>query len=395
MPAKEDRINNDGIERKDKHMKQGWIQVDNNGTTEPLAPKTMADMVYVDGTQSKTVKDALDEGFVAVFAHTMNVVNGERVHNFEGPSGFMGMGRVLITEVIAPNDVLTVNGVLTYVSEDPVDSLPVGRWVTFVYDGTEIIVVGGGGGVGKWRVRAEAVLPVVVTDRTIVAITSVPTAGHVISDAQPANPTQGLVFVQVAYRSRTPIALNGHATVIPLSVQIYTSGAWTRIPAYFSLLDRWEPIENMLYYYGDQAVAFTGGWGKSGNNPQDSEFRTGDMRISLQNSTRATVVYTLNKLPVTNVSTVRLIGTTDVASPSVHWALAVAPSVGALLYADHAANLTTFSAYSERTQNSAGPFSMETSVSGLSGDYHVIVYARYTSGASPIGVSRVYEIELL
>ena len=40
-------------------MKQGWIQVNNNGTKEPLAPKTMADMVYVDEMKSQTVEDAL------------------------------------------------------------------------------------------------------------------------------------------------------------------------------------------------------------------------------------------------------------------------------------------------------------------------------------------------
>ena len=41
-------------------MKQGWIRVEDNGTQEPLAPKTMADMVYMDGTQSETVQDFLE-----------------------------------------------------------------------------------------------------------------------------------------------------------------------------------------------------------------------------------------------------------------------------------------------------------------------------------------------
>ena len=40
-------------------MKQGWIQVNNNNAQEPLAPKTMADMVYMDETQSQSVKDAI------------------------------------------------------------------------------------------------------------------------------------------------------------------------------------------------------------------------------------------------------------------------------------------------------------------------------------------------
>lgn len=40
-------------------MKQGWIQVNSNNTQEPLAPKTMADMVYMDESQSQSVKDAV------------------------------------------------------------------------------------------------------------------------------------------------------------------------------------------------------------------------------------------------------------------------------------------------------------------------------------------------
>ena len=40
-------------------MKQGWIQVNSNNTQEPLAPKTMADMVYMDDSQSQSVKDAI------------------------------------------------------------------------------------------------------------------------------------------------------------------------------------------------------------------------------------------------------------------------------------------------------------------------------------------------
>ncbi len=40
-------------------MKQGWIQVNSNNTQEPLAPKTLADMVYMDESQSQTVRDSI------------------------------------------------------------------------------------------------------------------------------------------------------------------------------------------------------------------------------------------------------------------------------------------------------------------------------------------------
>lgn len=40
-------------------MKQGWIQVTSDNIQEPMAPKTMADMVYMDNQQSETVKNAI------------------------------------------------------------------------------------------------------------------------------------------------------------------------------------------------------------------------------------------------------------------------------------------------------------------------------------------------
>ena len=51
-------------------MKQGWIQVTSNNTQEPLAPKTMADMVYMDDPQSESVKDAIQNHTDAILYHT-------------------------------------------------------------------------------------------------------------------------------------------------------------------------------------------------------------------------------------------------------------------------------------------------------------------------------------
>ena len=40
-------------------MKQGWIQATTNNTQEDLAPKTLADMVYMDETEEQTIKDVI------------------------------------------------------------------------------------------------------------------------------------------------------------------------------------------------------------------------------------------------------------------------------------------------------------------------------------------------
>ena len=40
-------------------MKQGWIQATTNNTQEDLSPKTLADTVYMDETETQTIKDAI------------------------------------------------------------------------------------------------------------------------------------------------------------------------------------------------------------------------------------------------------------------------------------------------------------------------------------------------
>lgn len=54
-------------------MKQGWIQLTDNGTEVPFAPKTKADIVYMDDTQESTVKEELLRRkpiqFLAEFPH--------------------------------------------------------------------------------------------------------------------------------------------------------------------------------------------------------------------------------------------------------------------------------------------------------------------------------------
>lgn len=60
-------------------MKQGWIQSNTNGVYEDVAPKTLADLVYVDDTQIRTVKQALDDLGSNVFSDVReNVFYGKQ-----------------------------------------------------------------------------------------------------------------------------------------------------------------------------------------------------------------------------------------------------------------------------------------------------------------------------
>jgi len=128
-------------------MKQGWIQVQNNGAQEMLAPKTLATMVYMDETQEKTVSDALSDGFIAEYTHAMTTTDDARIHNFTGPIHYTGMGRAWISEEISEGDVVQINGqnVDVFTCSEGQGVAPKDCWGFFVIDesGMHFGVMGG------------------------------------------------------------------------------------------------------------------------------------------------------------------------------------------------------------------------------------------------------------
>lgn len=210
-------------------MKQGWIQVDSNGGKEELAPKTMADLVYVDEAREKTVKDALAEGFVAVFEHSMSEAGGNRVHNFVGSSGFVGMGRALITEEIRTHDQVMVNGEIyaAYQGGENIYSLPQGTWQVFVVDGTSINFNMGGAGmnINVIAVASKDTLPIVARKNTIAIITTRTITGWKLCSADPKVDQEGFVWIANGLRTDTALTL-GKAG---LNCEVYPAGASVRV----------------------------------------------------------------------------------------------------------------------------------------------------------------------
>lgn len=244
-------------------MKQGWIQVDNQGTQEPLAPKTMADMVYMDATQSKTVKDALTEGFVAVFAHTISTVNGKRVHNFAGPSGFTGVGRALITQDVRVGDLFTVNGVARngYQGGNSLFTLPKGYWETFVVDGTSVNFKSGGAE-KNYHVMAVpyvTALPTVAQENTFCFITSQPLPEKIyFQSAQPTG-NQGEIWVESSTGKTLSVNMSKRDTLMVYPVRAFIKGAsaWTALDMYVYQGGQWKGMYVYLYNRGVEHVGVT------------------------------------------------------------------------------------------------------------------------------------------
>lgn len=248
-------------------MKQGWIQVDSNGGKEELAPKTMADLVYVDEGRKTTVKDALAEGFVAVFTHTVSEVNGKRVHNFEGPSDFEGMGRALIIEAIQPIDQIMVNGIErdAFQGGEVIFSTMIqGHWVTFVVDGAKINFNMGGAGNYLRVISASSkeLLPIVEKENTLGIITSETIIRWEMNENQPLNPVDGMVWIQTGSASATPFSLDHRNSlmVYPVRGAQYVSNSWVNKEIYAFQSGQWKAMGVFLYNQGEIVTSLTGGY---------------------------------------------------------------------------------------------------------------------------------------
>jgi len=97
-----------------KNMKQGWIQANENGIYEDMAPKTLADLVYLDNTHTETVKHAL----LNPGGYDLEVLLAEMENKFE--TWFEGVQTVLEGDV-AGNLMTQINNVWEQIY--PVDSI--------------------------------------------------------------------------------------------------------------------------------------------------------------------------------------------------------------------------------------------------------------------------------
>ncbi len=248
-------------------MKQGWIQIENGETREALAPKTMADMVYVDEAQTKTVKEALAEGFVAVFEHTMSEVNGQRVHNFEGPSGFEGMGRALITETVLPNDQITVNGIVqdaflsgAYLAGGSLFTLFQGSWSTFVVDGASINFNLGGTDKNYQVISVPStdMLPAATIENTFAFVSNLSAKKVFVQGNTPTALDVGDVWIETSTGTQISVNMSKRDEILiyPLRIAQWSGSTWDGKEMRLYQEGTWKVLGTMVYDAGNMFLPY-------------------------------------------------------------------------------------------------------------------------------------------
>ena len=207
---------------------------------------------------------ALEGKAIGVYTHTRSTAG---VHNFAGSGA---NGRALITAAFQSGDTFTVNGtaVSAYTGADATDELPNGRWVTFVYDGTQLNFKGGGAG-GQLKaiaVASEAALPTAGKNGMVALVTSTAIGNVYVQKDEPTCASAGDVWILTASWSSASIELAkaGSIKLYPMAVKQYISDAWTTLTSYAWQDSAWKLITDFVYSYGiagqtDLPMYVTGG----------------------------------------------------------------------------------------------------------------------------------------
>lgn len=112
---------------------------------------------------------------------------------------------------------------------------------------------GSGGYVaGKWDVIASPTIPTIVPDSTIVVITAIEMTGYTISQAEPPNPAQGLVWIKIM--SQSVILSHGAAAARLQCAVIYDDEAWVPVESYYACFDGVVPIYGLLFEGGQEVT---------------------------------------------------------------------------------------------------------------------------------------------
>ncbi|MEG2769348.1 MAG: hypothetical protein RR902_00855, partial [Oscillospiraceae bacterium] len=200
------------------------------------------------------------ENGIATYTHTKIGT----VHNLVGNGA---NGKMLVTAQFNTGDTFAVNGVATtaYTGEDTTDSLPVGRWVSFIFDGTALNFKSGGGGATLkiLAVATENNLPTTATENTIAVITTTPINGYIVAKDEPtSNLKNGLVWVLIGGASQTPIVLNKKTglSIYPQGTQQYINGAWVDKTIKVYQNASWRDVGIFLLNYDKDCTAASGGW---------------------------------------------------------------------------------------------------------------------------------------
>lgn len=197
-----------------------------------------------------------------------SAVFGTYTHNGETLTGSGVNGKFKAT-TSGTISTITVNGAACSIrcGEETSIDLIAGNWYTFILDGDTVNFSSGGAGGGGLNFRVIGNPPPASPKVNDIWIdTDVPITGYELSPAEPANMTEGMVWITIGTSSTVAfnaLKKNG-IQVYPIYAKQYVSGALVDKTAKSWQGGEWVDWIRYLFNNGDQCTELTGGWSDSG-----------------------------------------------------------------------------------------------------------------------------------
>ncbi|MDL2215971.1 hypothetical protein LJB77_02825, partial [Ruminococcaceae bacterium OttesenSCG-928-N02] len=258
----------------------------------------------------------------AVYTYTMGV-SGSVVTitpPADAPIALPINGIVNVTQAIPVGATWIVGSatVPAYMGEDIVEELPVNRWVSFVYDGSQLNFKAGGAALNYKviAVAAEDDLPDNASENTIAVITTDNITNHIISAVAPSGGVSiGTIWIKTDQTNSSFgfNALRGQKAAIyvdPVAVFRWSGAEWTTLAGYIHQAGAWVALQTDFYKNGVfRADIGATPWTYNGGTV---DFNASNVVCQVYaGGNMDSYIYTTNKVDLTDINTIRVDGTVD------------------------------------------------------------------------------------
>lgn len=233
----------------------------------------------------------------------------------------------------------------------------------------------------------ESSLPETVSGENVICvITQTPVSQWIFSAQEPDTAEEGMVWIRTGTASTVEFnALKQNAIqVYPLKASQYIDGVWTEAAAKIYQDGQWKNFMRYLYHKGEEQEEITGGWnvlGVANDNYSTwnaiTEKNSDHMRLGVSASSslnRLLCAQTVKKVNLSDAGTLgveyEISGTTD----GIVFGLAVSSAA-------YTAS-TILNSFEAETRLSADKTTAKLDISGITGEYYIIVRMWMGSSAS-------------
>lgn len=249
----------------------------------------------------------------------------------------------------------------------------------------------------NFKIAGGTTPPASPAENTIWVNTSTTISEWVFSAEQPTNPVAGMVWFQTGSAATAPFnALKkNNVTIYPTGCRQYVSGAWVSKTAKTYQGGKWTEWYTLLYFFGNQNTAITGGWEISNSAKGTAILSTNSIDIDITGDSDSgdddtCCICTKNKVDVSEYKILRINPEWQTGGSEQRWT-----TFG--LFHEKPKSFTTSNdsvagIFLDKNQSAANVFSID--ISSVSGSYYVAYRCCFYDSESYYAKGKITEVAL-